>query len=85
MGKLTEADREFWQRVLEAGGSTTIPRWTLTPTKGIATYSVTLPGDLVAGLCQIADELTIPLKSLLLAAHARVLAALSGEREVTTG
>jgi amino acid adenylation domain-containing protein len=29
--------------------------------------------------------LTIPLDSLLLAAHARVLAALSGEREITTG
>jgi amino acid adenylation domain-containing protein len=85
MGKLTEADREFWLRVLEAGGSTTIPRWTLTPTRGNATYSVALPRDLVAGLCQMAGELTIPLNSLLLAAHARVLAALSGEREIMTG
>ncbi|GHO99660.1 hypothetical protein KSF_097080 [Reticulibacter mediterranei] len=85
MEKLMETDREFWQRMLEAGGSTTIPRWTLTPEKGIASYEVTLPRDLVADLCQLADELTIPFNSLLLAAHARVLAALSGEREVTTG
>jgi amino acid adenylation domain-containing protein len=85
MGKLTEADRAFWQRMLEAGGSTTIPRWTLTPEMGIASYAVTIPGDLVAKLRRLADELMIPLNSVLLTAHARVLAALSGEREVTTG
>ena len=31
------------------------------------------------------DELAVPLSSVLLAAHAKVLAALSGEREVVTG
>jgi membrane-associated protease RseP (regulator of RpoE activity) len=39
----------------------------------------------VVGLRRLAEELAVPLRSVLLAAHAKVLAALSGEREVTTG
>ena len=34
---------------------------------------------------RLADELAIPYSSVLLAAHAKVLAALSGEPEVVTG
>ena len=41
-----------------------------------------MPRDLVAALRRLADELAVPLSSVLLAAHAKVLAALSGEREV---
>jgi amino acid adenylation domain-containing protein len=85
MRKLVEADREFWRRVLVAGGFTAILRWTLTPVTGIAEHEATIPGDLVAALRRLADELVVPLSSVLLAAHARVLAALSGEREVVTG
>ncbi len=51
----------------------TIPRWTLDPVPGTAEYEVPLPDGLM----------TEP--SALLAAHAKVLAALSGEREVVTG
>src|SRR5205807_5920541 len=50
-----------------------------------AEHEATIPGDLVAALRRLADELAVPLSSLLLAAHAKVLAALSGEREVATG
>ena len=38
--------------------------------------------SLIATLRRLADELGSPLSSVLLAAHAKVLAALSGEREV---
>ncbi|WP_328493232.1 amino acid adenylation domain-containing protein [Streptomyces sp. NBC_00414] len=51
----------------------TIPRWTLDPVPGTAVYEVPLP------------EGTVVEPSALLAAHAKVLAALSGEREVVTG
>jgi len=85
MGKLAEADRDFWHRVLIAGGFTAIPRWTLTPVRNVAVYMTTIPGDLVAALRRLTDELALPLSSLLLAAHAKVLAALSGKREITTG
>ena len=79
------AGRDFWLSVFAAGGLTTIPRWTLDPAPGVAEYAATIPGDRVAALRRLADELAVPLSSVLLAAHAKVLAALSGEREVVTG
>jgi amino acid adenylation domain-containing protein len=85
MEKRVEADREFWHRVLLAGGFSAIPRWTLTPVRGVVEHEATIPGDLVAALRRLADELAVPLSSVLLTAHARVLAALSGESEVVTG
>ncbi|MFB9299578.1 non-ribosomal peptide synthetase, partial [Kibdelosporangium philippinense] len=80
-----EADREFWRGTLLAGGFTAIPRWTLDRSPGTAEHEVPVPGEDVAALRRLADELAVPLSSVLLAAHAKVLAALSGEREVTTG
>jgi amino acid adenylation domain-containing protein len=85
MKNLTEIDRDFWYRVLTTGGLSAIPRWTLTPVKGVAEYEATISTTLVAALRRLADELAVPLSLVLLAAHARVLAALSGEREVATG
>ena len=32
----TEAARQYWRDVLEAGGFTAIPRWTLEPVPGVA-------------------------------------------------
>ncbi len=81
----SDPDREFWRGVLLAGGSTAIPRWTLTPVASVGQHAGTIPGDLVAALRRLADAMGVPLSSVLLAVHAKVLAALSGEREVTTG
>ncbi|MFC0109281.1 non-ribosomal peptide synthetase [Kibdelosporangium aridum] len=81
----SEADREFWHGRLLAGGFTAIPRWTLDRVPGIAEHEAPIPGEDVATLRRLADELAVPLSSVLLAAHAKVLAALSGEREVSTG
>ncbi|MFI5632617.1 amino acid adenylation domain-containing protein [Streptomyces sp. NPDC051664] len=85
MGKQVQADREFWRTVLLAGGSTAVPRWTLDPVTGVGEHEATIPDDVVSGLGRLAKDLAVPLDSVLLAAHAKVLAALSGEREVATG
>jgi amino acid adenylation domain-containing protein len=79
------AGREYWRGVLLTGGFTPIPRWTLDPVPGIAGYETAVPRDLVAALRRLTGELAVPLSSVLLAAHAKVLAALSGEDEVVTG
>ena len=79
------AGREFWRGALVAGGFTAIPRWTFDPETGIAEHEAKIPDDLIAALRRLADELAVPASSVLLAAHAKVLAALSGEREVATG
>ncbi len=57
----------------------------LIPTAGIAEHEAKIPDDLIAALRRLAYELDVPLSSVLLAAHAKVLAVLSGEREVATG
>jgi hypothetical protein len=77
------AGREYWRAVLAAGGHTAIPRWTLDPVPGVAGYETTVPADLVAALTGPGGE--PPLGTLLLAAHAKVLAALSREGDVVTG
>src|SRR5437867_4663698 len=80
-----ERGREFWRGVLLAGGFTVLPRWTLDPVPGAGEHEARIPDELVAALRRLADELAVPLSSVLLTAHAKVLGALSGEREVSTG
>jgi amino acid adenylation domain-containing protein len=80
-----ERGREFWRGVLLAGGSTALPRWTPNPVPGVGEHEATIPGELMPALRRLADELAVPLSSVLLTAHAKVLGALSGEREVSTG
>src|SRR3989441_11333104 len=77
--------RDFWRGVLLAGGFTVLPRWTLDPVPGVGEHEARIPDELMAALRRLADELAAPLSSVLLTAHAKVLGALSGEREVSTG
>ncbi len=81
----TRSGRMYWREVLTAGGSTTIPRWTLHPMARTATHEIKIPAGVVTSLHRRAGELAVPLSSVLLAAHAKVLSALSGEPEVTAG
>src|SRR6059036_3403949 len=80
-----ERGREFWRGVLLAGGFTALPRWTLEPIPGVGEHEARIPDELVTALRRLADELAAPLGSVLLTAHAKVLGALWGEREVSTG
>src|SRR5437016_3960070 len=77
--------REFWRGVLLAGGFTMLPRWTLDPVPGVGEHEARIPDELVTALRRLANELAVPLSSVLLTAHAKVLGALSGECEVSTG
>jgi amino acid adenylation domain-containing protein len=81
----TSADEEYWHGVLHAGGATTIPRWTVHPASGVAEHLATVPESVTAAARRLAAELGVPVGSLLLAAHAKVLAALSAETRVVTG
>lgn len=85
MKTVEEASRVFWQRMLVAGGHTALPRWSLMQERGVVEHEVALPRALVMALRHLAEELGISLDTALLAAHASVLAALSGEHEITTG
>jgi amino acid adenylation domain-containing protein len=80
-----EHGREFWRGVLLAGGFTALPRWTLEPVTGVGEHEARIPDELMAALRRLSNELTVSVSSVLLTAHAKVLAALSGESEVSTG
>jgi amino acid adenylation domain-containing protein len=80
-----ERGREFWRGVLLAGGFTALPRWTLDPASGTGEHEAAIPDEVVATLRRLATTLKVPLSSVLLAAHAKVLGALSGEPDVCTG
>ncbi|WP_328859769.1 non-ribosomal peptide synthetase [Streptomyces sp. NBC_00306] len=84
MATSTQTDAEFWRGVLTAGTFTAIPRWSGDRVPGTAEYTAAVPDELLASLRRWADEADLPLSSVLLAAHAKVLAALSGEQAVAT-
>ncbi|MEU6553443.1 amino acid adenylation domain-containing protein [Streptomyces sp. NPDC046915] len=85
MGARVEADREYWSRVLTAGGVTPVPRWAPEPVAGVAEYEATVPDAVAAAVRELARRSAVPVSAVLLAAHTKVLAAVSGEREVVTG
>ncbi|MFF0484783.1 amino acid adenylation domain-containing protein [Streptomyces sp. NPDC004435] len=66
-----------------ATGWTPIPHWTTTPVRGVADRASELPDGTEALLRLRARELRVTPSALHLAAHAKVLAALSGETAVT--
>jgi amino acid adenylation domain-containing protein len=66
-------------------GFTVVPRWTLNPVPGFGEHEVRIPADVIAASRRLANDLAVPLTSVLLTAHAKVISALSGEREVCTG
>jgi amino acid adenylation domain-containing protein len=68
-------------QIASPGALTRLPRWSLDAADVVAEHELPLPDGLAAAL----RGLDAPLGTVLLAAHAKVLAALSGETEVTTG
>ena len=84
-----ESHKIFWQKQLADFEPVTLPRWPdcyrserSTP---VCSRPLRLPGKLFSGLKQLAVELNLPLKSVLLAAHLKVIAGLTGSRVVTSG
>ncbi|MFD5567363.1 non-ribosomal peptide synthetase [Streptomyces cadmiisoli] len=67
------------------GGFSAVPRWTLSPVPGTAEHMVPVPADVTATLHRRARQIGVPLSAVHLAAHAKVLAALSGDPVVRTG
>ncbi len=64
---------------------TRIPRWTQDPRTGQEQVEVTVPEDLRTAVQNLARDWDATPEAIWLAAHARVLQALSGETEITTG
>jgi len=81
-------DHDFWKGVLAAGAFVPIAPWVTEPGRGsgqVPAYDVPVPAAVVAAMARVAGEHHVPVSALLLAAHAKVMHALSGERAVVTG
>ncbi|ALE83835.1 non-ribosomal peptide synthetase [Pseudonocardia sp. HH130629-09] len=78
----TTTAREHWTRVLLTGGATPAPAWTGSPRPGTAVHTEPLPREAVTAVAEVTGAEP---GAVLLAAHAAVLAALSGDAEVTAG
>jgi amino acid adenylation domain-containing protein len=62
-----------------------VPGWCRTPAPGTREHREPIPDGMVADLLRLADDLGVPLATLLLTSHAKVLATLRGDGEVMTG
>ena len=84
----SETDREFWKRRLRGSSYEQIPRWPVSECAGpteVRFHEIPLAGDLSDRVKDVASTLSVPVKSVLLAAHIRVLTLLNGTRDVVTG
>jgi natural product biosynthesis luciferase-like monooxygenase protein/amino acid adenylation domain-containing protein len=84
----SEADREFWLKKLSDSTVTTLPALSTEaehPVARVREYPVTLSPAVSQGLQRLAQSAGLPLKDVLLAAHARVLSLMSGQSDIVTG
>ncbi|PRE81688.1 amino acid adenylation domain-containing protein [Burkholderia gladioli] len=83
----SEAHREFWRNTLSGHSFSGLPPAEPGAGPDIARpeLRVTVDGSLRASLQSVANGLGVPMRSVLLAAHLRVLSMLSGKLDVTTG
>ncbi len=87
----SEADKAFWKSQLNDAKLNRLPE--LLPNiapdvSSVAAFSqveLRIPVQVSRTLQQVAQSLAVPLKSLLLAVHMRVLCLLHGENSITTG
>ncbi|MFD4789573.1 amino acid adenylation domain-containing protein [Streptomyces sp. NPDC058459] len=80
------AQRGFWDEVTEGAPVTRLPRGAAAGGPPRMTWHhAPLPAALHEQLAALAADLGVPLRTVLLAAHLRVMALMSGADEVTTG
>ncbi|HEX9937488.1 MAG TPA: amino acid adenylation domain-containing protein [Longimicrobium sp.] len=80
--------RAFWRRVIDGAPTAALPPrdGDDAPRHDDAPYLLApLPDEVVAGLGRVAERAGVPLKTVVLAAHLRVLAMLGGCDDVVTG
>lgn len=79
---------DYWLKLLDGATPTVLPRWTAGTVddhrRGVRLQRVPIGADRSKALREFARELAVPLKSVLLAAHLRVLSAVGATDDVLT-
>jgi len=85
----SEDNQRYWREKLSDATITTLPRWpsSYRETAPSQNHVVEVPVTFAVaeGLRQLARSVSIPLKSVLLAAHIKVMSFISGQPDVVTG
>jgi amino acid adenylation domain-containing protein len=85
---LSPESRDFWDRKLSDCTVLKLPRWPDpqldTRKRRVKRFDIPLANEVMAGLRRLAEQEAIPLKSVLLAAHFKVMGFLGGQRDVLT-
>ncbi|HKR15452.1 MAG TPA: amino acid adenylation domain-containing protein, partial [Pyrinomonadaceae bacterium] len=81
----SEASRNYWAQLLRDSVVTTLPHLPEAQTQELRAIDVAISTHVSDGLKALAQSSGVPLKSVLLAAHLRVMRLLSGQDDVLTG
>ncbi|MBD1938352.1 non-ribosomal peptide synthetase [Microcoleus sp. FACHB-68] len=85
----SQEQQHYWSEKLNDSSMTVLPRWPAFQQKQkvqqICVQDVSVPPEISEGLKQLAKSADVPLKSVLLAAHLRVLNLLTGQVDILTG
>ncbi|NJN12721.1 MAG: amino acid adenylation domain-containing protein [Richelia sp. RM1_1_1] len=84
-----DIQKRYWVEKLSNSSQTILPRlpnaYRRNSVSEIITHEVPLSPEVSESLLQLAQSLNVSLKTVLLAAHIRVLSLLSGQSDITTG
>jgi amino acid adenylation domain-containing protein len=85
----SEETNQYWARALSDGVPAKLPEWPYsTPAANgqkVAKLDLTIGPELLGGLRRAARQLAVPLKTVLFAAHIKVMSIVSGLSDFTTG
>jgi amino acid adenylation domain-containing protein/FkbM family methyltransferase len=84
----SEEDRSYWQQKLSDSTKSSLPDWPTKTPGGVQQtrlHLVSIPVDVSEGLKSLAQSAGVTIKSVLLAAHLKVMSLLSGQSDVLTG
>jgi amino acid adenylation domain-containing protein len=83
------ADRNYWRRKLENATIQPLPRWPATLRQGgreqVRGPEIVFRPELLRQLKELAISSGVPLRTVLLAAHLRVLSVVTGQDDIMTG
>ncbi len=81
--------RDYWDQVLSGSKFLKVPRWRSVASQAgdsrVASHPVDLTAEVREGLHRLSREAAVPLKSVCLLAHLKVLSVISGEQDILTG
>ncbi|BAY66402.1 amino acid adenylation [Calothrix brevissima NIES-22] len=81
----SDVQQRYWMEKLQDSTQTMLPRLPGTYQGDSGSHEVPISPAVSQGLLQLAQSLKVPVKTVLLAAHLRVLSLLSGQSDVVTG